>query len=271
MPRRAGIPSPVSSIRRWPGSTFEKLPAEFVPALGLLNADATATSPDGKLIAQSQCSRMPAPGRASRSKEYSLSSVVVRETASGRDRSHPDRALGRRRLPGVQPGRPPARDGELRSDHEALGHADRPGRLHPPRTHRGSGLAWPSVPMGIGSSAGGIDATARVWNATPLASNMTAEHDARYRKKIETLRAVESHDRRRRACRDPGRQRPMGHGGRGLRQGRGKGAGELQFRYKLHRCAREVGRQSRAGAACDDISSGSGKQTPLTRPGSKLR
>ena len=34
---------------------------------------------------------------------------------------------------------------------------------------------------------GGIDYTARVWNAAPLTSNMTAEHDARYQKKLETL------------------------------------------------------------------------------------
>ena len=52
---------------------------------------------------------------------------------------------------------------------------------------------------------GGIDATARVWNATPLASNVTAEHDARYRKKVETLAQLKATTDDVRACRDPGR------------------------------------------------------------------
>src|SRR5262249_18722076 len=34
---------------------------------------------------------------------------------------------------------------------------------------------------------GSFDATARVWNAAPLASSVTAEHDARYQRKVEML------------------------------------------------------------------------------------
>jgi Flp pilus assembly protein TadD len=34
---------------------------------------------------------------------------------------------------------------------------------------------------------GGFDATARVWNGAPIASSVTAVHDARYRKKVDTL------------------------------------------------------------------------------------
>ena len=49
---------------------------------------------------------------------------------------HPDRPLGQRHLRGVQPGRPPARDGQRRPDDQALGHGDRAGRLHAPRPYR---------------------------------------------------------------------------------------------------------------------------------------
>jgi WD40 repeat protein len=40
--------------------------------------------------------------------------------------------------------------------------------------------------------SGGIDFTARVWNATPLPSKVIAEHDARYQKKIETLTTLKA-------------------------------------------------------------------------------
>src|SRR6202044_2706593 len=42
-------------------------------------------------------------------------------------------------------------------------------------------------PDGTRIVSGGIDFTARVWNATPLAPEVIAEHDARYRKKVDTL------------------------------------------------------------------------------------
>jgi len=69
------------------GTNFDMLPAEFVRGpSGFFehprNGQFTVTSPDGNLFAQT--GSMGGSGSASRSKEYAVSAVVIRETATGR-------------------------------------------------------------------------------------------------------------------------------------------------------------------------------------------
>ena len=64
---------------------------------------------------------------------------------------------------------------------------------------------WRSVRTAIRSFRGGIDGTARVWNAAPLAPNLIALHDARHQRKIDTLRTIQTAtDTARRANSSPG-------------------------------------------------------------------
>ena len=121
------------------GTKFERCPPiRGTPGSNASQPTASATSPDGKLVAQVSELERPGGSRAARNTPSARS--IIRECGERSRPPYPDRALGRCRFPRVQPRRPPARDGQLRPDHQALGHGDWPGRLHAPRTHRGSGL-----------------------------------------------------------------------------------------------------------------------------------
>jgi WD40 repeat protein len=168
---------------------FESLPADYVRGpLGFLerfySRHPDVTSPDGKLIAKS--GDLTREGFGSRSKDYTYSSVVVRETETGKvlhtltghsaDVTSLAFSPDARRL--------------------ATASFDRTVKLWDMQTgqevftligHTSGVVVVAFSPDGNQIVSGGIDQTARVWNATPLASGVTAEHDARYRKKIETL------------------------------------------------------------------------------------
>src|SRR5262249_5980165 len=53
--------------------------------------------------------------------------------------------------------------------------------------HTGGLVCLAFSPDGNQIVTGSFDATARVWNGAPIASSVTAAHDARYRRKVETL------------------------------------------------------------------------------------
>ena len=100
---------------------------------------------------------------------------------------------------------------------------------------------------------GGIDFTARVWNATPLASNLTAEHDARYRQKIETLEQLKA------ATDDVERAKILVDGGQwtmaaeALTKAVAKKPDDPQLRYQLIDALVKSGDTRRLGPACDDM------------------
>ena len=58
--------------------------------------------------------------------------------------------------------------------------------------HTGGLRSLAFSPDGHRIISGGVDASARVWDATPLPPSVIAEHDARYRKKVETTIELDS-------------------------------------------------------------------------------
>jgi WD40 repeat protein len=169
------------------GINMDNLPARFVASTRFTSdwISRSTKSSDAKLIAQTG-GDLGGTGGPMRSKDLSFSSVVVRESQTGKilhtltGHSADVVAMAfspdRRRL--------------------ATASFDRTVKLWDMQTgqevftllgHTAGVVSLAFSPDGNQIVSGGIDCTARVWNATPLPSNMTAEHDTRYRKKIETL------------------------------------------------------------------------------------
>jgi WD40 repeat protein len=229
------------------GVKYATLPKEFVP--GSPFRQNAATSPDGKLIAQIKGL---AEVSASRSKDYSLSSVVVREKASG---AVLHTLIGHSADVVSLVFSPDSR-------RLATASFDRTVKLWDMQTGQdvftllGHAAAVVSVafsPDGNQIVSGGIDFTARVWNATPLASHLTAEHDARYRRKIQTL------DQLKAATDDVERAETLADGGQwtmaaeALTKAVAKKPDDPQLRYQLIDALVNSGDMRRVGPAGDDM------------------
>jgi WD40 repeat protein/tRNA A-37 threonylcarbamoyl transferase component Bud32/tetratricopeptide (TPR) repeat protein len=237
------------------GTNFEPLPADYVRGpLGYLerinSRQFSVTSPDGKLVASAGDSGNE--DEESRSKEYSISSLIIREARSGRFL----RALTGHSADVVSLGFSP--DGSRL----ATASFDRTVKLWDTTTwqdvftlrgHTAGVVCLAFSPDGNQIVTGGIDFTARAWNATPLPSNMTAEHDARYRKKIATLTQLQA------ATDDAQRAEILASGGQwgtaaeAFARAVEKEPETIQQRYQLVDALLQAGDRSRVGPACDDI------------------
>jgi len=92
-----------------------------------------------------------------------------------------------------------------------------------------------------------------VWNATPLPSNVIAEHDTRYRKKIETLSQLKAttDDAQRAEILVRGGQ--WGMAAEAFAKAVEKEPEKLQLHYRFVEALVQAGDRSRLGPACDDI------------------
>ncbi len=96
-----------------------------------------------------------------------------------------------------------------------------------------------------------IDFTARVWNATPLAQEVIAEHDARYRKKVETLaqlKATTDEAKRAEVLANSGQ---WGAAAGAFAKAVDKEPDRLRLHYQLIDALLKSGDTSRSGSACD--------------------
>ncbi len=232
---------------------FDGLPAEFVPGSGYLHR--AATSPDGKLVAQNRSVRLgelAGQGGASRSKDYSFSSVFVRDAASGQVRhtltAHTAEVVSLAFSPD--------------SRRLATASFDRTIKLWDTQTgqvvftllgHTGGVLSLMFSPDGRQIASGGIDATARVWDATPLPARVIAEHDLRYRNKVEMLTRMKEtlDDTQRAEILAVGGQ--WGRAAESFARAVAKQPEQLPLRYQLIDAMLHSEDPSGVGPACEDI------------------
>jgi WD40 repeat protein/serine/threonine protein kinase/Flp pilus assembly protein TadD len=237
------------------GTSFDRLPADFLRGpLGYIEAANrrifSVTSPDGRLVA------LPGGGEgsasASRSKEYTASSVIIRDATSG---------SVLQTLAGHS------------SDVVSLGFSpdgcrlvtasfDRTLKLWDTTTwqdvftlrgHTAGVVSLAFSPDGTRIVSGGIDFTARVWNATPLAPEVTAEHDARYRKKVETLAQLKATTDEARRAEILAASGQWGVAAAAFARAVDREPGKLRLRYQLIDALLKAGDTRRVGLACDEM------------------
>ncbi len=255
LPTKGWIPISGERDATLDGTRFDRLPADFLRGpLGYIEAvnsrSFSVKSPDGRLVASP--GGVETGNSASRSKEYSASSVIIREAASG----NVLQTLAGHSADVVSLGFSP--DGRRL----VTASFDRTLKLWDTTTwqdvftlrgHTAGVVSLAFSPDGTRLVSGGIDFTARVWDATPLAPEVIAEHDARYRRKVETLAQLKA------ATGDARRAEILASSGQwGVAAGAfakavAREPGKLRLRYQLIDALLNSGDMGRVGPACDDM------------------
>ena len=164
--------------------SLENLPSWFMPSVRGGEWEKSATSPDGKLVAQ--VNQHNGTGVPMRSREYAQSAVLILDVASGRVIHTLSGHSGEVSSFAFSPD----------SRRLATASYDRTIKLWDMATGQDvftlvghtSGLTCLAFsPDGNQIISGSFDSTARVWNATALPAERIAEHDIRYRRKRTTL------------------------------------------------------------------------------------
>jgi WD40 repeat protein len=219
--------------------------------IGKLNrGEGTIRSPDGRLVAH--LSSKGGNGDATRSREYEVSSVVIRDASSGRvlqtllghtaDITCAAFSPDGRRLATA------SFDRTIKLWDTATGRD-----VLTLRGHTAGVVALAFSPDGNRIASGGIDQTARVWNATPLSTEALRADDDRYHRKIATLEQLKG------AQDDAQRGKILGDGGQWgmaaetFARAVEREPGKIQLRYLLVDALLQAGDRSRVGPACDDI------------------
>jgi WD40 repeat protein/serine/threonine protein kinase len=163
------------------GTAFGDRPAGFVP--GSDHLQTTATSFDGKLIAQVTIADA---GFDLWGRMHALNTVVIREVTSGRIvhtlTGHSANVVSIAFSPEGRRLATASYDRTMKLWDVETGH-----NVFTLLGHTAGLVCLAFSPDGNQIVTGSFDATARVWNGAPIASSVTAAHDARYRKKVETL------------------------------------------------------------------------------------